>query len=99
MDFKQAIEIVKNDTLSIGERIDAKLYLHDLDYEKKDIGSINGESVIRYSYKDETYYYYKNGFKTKGFFIGLIDRLFKYSEILEVSVDVFNEFGIVLEVE
>jgi hypothetical protein len=25
--------------------------------------------------------------------------LFKYSEILEVSVDVFNEFGIVLEVE
>lgn len=99
MDFKKAIEIVNNEYLSIGERIDAKLYLHDLDYEKKDIGSINGESVIRYSYEDETYYYYKNGFKTKGFFIGLINRLFKYSEILEVSVDVFNEFGIVLEVK
>jgi hypothetical protein len=99
MDFKEAIEIMNNHTTTFGERVNANSFLQTLDYEKKEIGTINGEKVIKYSYKNETYYYYKNGFKTKGFFIGLINKLFKYSEILEVSVDVFNEFGIVLEVE
>ena len=99
MDFKQAIETVKNGTLSISEKIDAKLFLNDLNYVEEDIGNINGESVIKYSYKNESYYYYKNGFKTKGFFVGLIDRLFKYSEKFEVSVNVLDEFDIELECE
>ena len=98
MNFKDAIRIVKDKNSDFGAKVDANVFLHGIEYETVELGSICGESITEYKYPiedcfSEVCYYFCGDFRTVGGIVDCIDHLFETEELFQISKAVREEFG------
>lgn len=100
MNFKDAIRIVKDKNSDFGAKVDANVFLHGIEYETVELGSVCGEPITQYKYPIPEYeefhevcYYFCGDFRTVGDIVDCMDYLFETEDVFQISKAIREVFG------
>ena len=98
MNFKEAICIVKDKNAPFGDKVDANVYLHGIEYETVELGTVCGEPITQYKYPiedsfSEVCYFFCGDFRTVSEIVECIDHLFETEDLFQISKTVREVFG------